>query len=97
MERTVTIIRSAVMSRKEREYNGNGKSKMDKVHYQEYSRGNQTLAIESSFSGTVTIQQIIKQYLTEHKSKIKLDGLSRENYNESCNMAVVTFTKEGRK
>ncbi len=97
MERTVTTIRSAVMDRKEQEYNGNGKSKMDKVHYPEYSRGNQTLTIESSFSGTVTIQQIIKQYLTEHKSKIKLDGSSKENYNESCNMAVVTSTKEGRK
>lgn len=89
-----------VMEENEKEYIGSGKSEVDKVYHESlpgYSRDNQTLSVESFFSGTMTIQQIIKQYLTEHKSKIELDDFSKENYNESCNIAVVTSTKEGSK
>ena len=87
-----------VMEGKEQEYAGDGKNKMDKVCRQdlpEYSRGNQTLTAESSFSGTMTVQQLIKQYLIEQKSKIELDGFPENSYNESGNMAVVASTKEG--
>ena len=89
-----------VMEGEKQEYTGDGKNEMDKVYHEhlpEYSRGNQTLTVESSFSGAITIQQIIKQYLLEQKSKNELDGFTRKSYNKSGNMAVVTSTKEGSK
>ena len=89
-----------VMEEVKQEYTGDGKDEMDKVYHEhlpEYSRGNQTLTVESSFAGTITIQQIIKQYLNEQKSKIELDDFSKKSYNESGNMAVVASTKEGSK
>ena len=89
-----------VMEGEKQEYTGDGKNEMDKVYHEhlpEYSRGNQTLTVESSFSGAITIQQIIKQYLFEQKSKNELDGFTRKSYNKSGNMAVVTSTKEGSK
>lgn len=87
-----------IMDGKGKEYIGDGKNEVDKAyhkHLSEYSRDNQILTVESSFSGTMTIQQIMKQYLTEQKSKIKLDGLSKEKYNELGNRAVVASAKEG--
>ena len=70
---------------------------MDKVyreHLTEYSRDNQILLVESSFSGAMTIQQIIKQYLSEQKSTIELDGF-KKSCNRSGNPAVVASKKEG--
>ena len=89
-----------VMPGAKQEYTGDGKTKMDKVYHEhlpEYSRGNQTLTVESSFAGTITIQQIIKQYLSEQKSKIELGGYTKKSYNKAGNMAVVASTKEGSK
>lgn len=86
-----------VMEGTEQEYTGDGKNEMDKVYHEgfpAYSRKNHTLVVESSFSEEMTIQQLIKQCLTEQKSKIELDGFSKNNYNESGNMAVVASTKE---
>ena len=87
-----------VMEGADQEYTGDGKIEMDKAYHEslpEYSRGNQTLTVESSFSGAMTIQQIIKQYLIEQKSIFGLDGSLKDNYNGVGNMAVVTSTKEG--
>ena len=89
-----------VMEGAKREYTGDGKNEMDKVYHEhlpEYSRGNQTLTVESSFSGAMTIRQIIKQYLSEQKSKIELNGFTTKSYNMSGNMAVAASTKEGGK
>ena len=82
------------------EYTGDGKNEMDKVyreHLPEYSRDNQTLLVESSFSGAMTIQQIIKQYLSEQKSKIDFDSFTKKNNNEFGNMAVAASAKEDGK
>ena len=89
-----------VMEEAKQEYTGDGKTKMDKVYHEhlpEYSRGNQTLTVESFFSGAMTIQQIIKQYLSEQKSKIELDSFTRKNNNEFGNMAVAASAKEDGK
>ena len=89
-----------VMEGAKKEYTGDGKNEMDKVdreHLPEYSRGNQTLAVESSFSGAMTIQQIIKQYLSEQKSKNELESFTKKNDDKSGNMAVVASAKEGGK
>lgn len=70
---------------------------MDKAcdkHLSEYSRGNQILSIESSFSGAVTIQQIMKQYLVEQRSKIELGVISKEHDRELGDTAAVTSAKE---
>ena len=88
------------MERVEQEYIGDGKNEMDKVYRErltEYSRDNQSLLVESSFSGAMTIQQIIKQYLSEQKAKIELDGFTKKSYDKSGNMAVAASTKEGGK
>lgn len=101
MKSTVTAFPiMIVMDGNEQKYNGSGKSEMDKTCYQnapEYSHGNQVLVVESSFSGGTTIQQLISQYVLEQKSKIELDDISKENYNEPSNMSVVTSTKEDSK
>ena len=89
-----------VMEGEKQEYTGDGKNEMDKVYHEhlpEYSRGNQTLTVESSFSGAMTIQQIIKQYLSEQKSKIEFDSFTKKNNNESGNMAVAASAKEDGK
>ena len=89
-----------VMEGTKQEYTGDGKNEMDKVYHErlpEYSHGNQTLTVESSFSGAITIRQIIKQYLHEQKSKMEIDGFIKKSYNESDNMAVVASTKEDGK
>ena len=73
---------------------------MDKIYHErlpEYSRGNQTLTVESSFSGAITIQQIIKQYLYEQKTKNGPDGFTRKSYNKSGNMAAAASAREGSK
>ena len=89
-----------VMEGAVQEYIGDGRNVMDKVyreHLPEYSRDNQTLLVESSFSGARTIQQIIKQYLSEQKSKIELGGFTKKSYDKLGNTAVVSSTKEGGK
>ena len=73
---------------------------MDKAyreHLPEYSRDNKTLLVESSFSGAMTIQQIIKQFLSEQKSKVELYGFTKKSYNKSDNKAVAASIKEGGK
>lgn len=89
-----------VMEGTVQEYTGDGKNEMDKVyreHLPEYSRDNQILLVESSFSGAMTIQQIIKQYLSEQRSKTELDGFTKKSYNKSDNLAVAASAKEDSK
>ncbi len=71
---------------------------MDKSNQHTYCSGNQFLIIERYFSGNKSIEEIVKQYMSEQMKKVSgLDESANVQYNYSSEKAVVTSTKEDGK
>lgn len=91
----MTVPFAVIMDGKTPSYIGSGNSMTDKNHTAHYSQNNQSLYIESEFSDRNTIQDLIKDYLSEERyRKLKVDGLTAQGYNVHSNKAVVTSEKE---
>ena len=60
----------------------------------QYFRHNQSVTVESHFSGTLTIQEVLKQYLLEQTSKQALDGLAGQHCHPSGSIAAGNYAKE---
>lgn len=79
-------------------YTTSGNATMDKskiAQSTQYSKDNQTLVIESYSTCSTTLQDLIKQYLTNQIPKIRLDDSAQISYNTSGNMPVAVYMKEG--
>ena len=71
-------------------YTGGGKKDMDKTNGS-YSRDNQILTVERHFSGTVTLHEALKQYISERRRKKQLDTSKTSG---SSNAAAAASAKE---
>lgn len=97
----MTNKKVAVISSNSNTYTGRGKEYMDKSSHQNqelYHFGKQTIIVERRHTGDKTVRDIIKQCVHERILQMaKLDEFDDQQYNDSCNKAVVTLTKEGKK
>ena len=63
---------------------------MDKSNQRTYRSGNQFLTVERYFTGNKSIEEIVKQYMSEQMKKVSgLDEFDKVQYNFSCEKAVV--------
>lgn len=91
----MTVPLAVIMDGKTPSYIVSGNSMTDKNYTAHYCQNNQSLYIESGFSDRYTIQDLIKDYLSEERyRKLKVDGLTAQGYNVYSNKAVVTSEKE---
>lgn len=94
----MTFPLAVIMDSKTPSYIGSGNIMTDKNHTAHYCHNNQSLYIESGFSDRYTIQDLIKDYISEERyRKLKVDGLTAQEYNIHSNMAVVTSAQEENK
>lgn len=92
---SMTVPFAGIMDERTPSYIGSGDSMTDKNHTAHYCQNNQSLYIESLFSDRITVQDLIKDYLSEERyRKLKVDGLTAKGYNIHSNKAVVTSAKE---
>ena len=95
---SMTFPLTVIMDSKTPSYIGSGNTMTDKNYTAHYCHNNQSLYIESGFSDRYTIQDLIKDYLSEERyRKIKVDGTAAQRYNKYSNTAVVTSAKEENK
>lgn len=73
----MTFPIAVIMDSQTPSYTGSGNSMTDKNHTAHYCQSNQTLFIESRFSDRFTLQNLIKDYLSEERyRKLKVDDLT---------------------
>ncbi len=71
---------------------------MDKSNRHTYCIENHFLIVERHFTGNKSIEEIVRQYMSEQLKKMSgLDESNDVQHNYSCEKAVVTSTKEDSK
>lgn len=70
----------------------------DKSRTAHYYNDNQSLYIESFFSDSFDIQDLMKDYIIEERyRKYKVEDTTKQDYNTYSNETVVTSAKEENK
>ncbi|MCM1148862.1 MAG: hypothetical protein NC319_02080 [Butyricicoccus sp.] len=71
---------------------------MDKSNQRTYCSGNELLIVERYFTGNKSIEEIVKQYMSEQMKKMSgLDESDNVQYSYSSEKAVVASAKEDGK